>query len=260
MSNAKIAGMNWFITGASSGIGRALALELAKQGHSVALFARSADKLEAVAREVEAVGGKALVLAGDVRDAEAVVMAVQKAESTLGPLDRAVAVAGLATISPFLEQTTEQARTMIETNTLGAIHLAHAVLPVMVARKRGHLCIVASILGRMGVANMSVYAGSKFALLGFAQGLRAELRGTGVGLTVVCPATVETPFLDKAGRTHLPRQDRFLPRLTPEQVAHAVVRAVKRKQRMVTLPWVARISMRLHELFPATFERIFYWF
>lgn len=252
--------MNWFVTGASSGIGRALALELGRQGHAVALVSRSAEKLEALAKEIEAAGGKALVLAGDVRDAEAVVAAVQKAESALGPLDRAVAVAGLATISPFLDQTAEQARTMIETNTLGAIHLAHAVLPVMTARKRGHLCIVASILGRMGVANMSVYAGSKFALLGFAQGLRAELRGTGVGLTVVCPATVETPFLDHAGRTYLPRQDRFLPRLTPEQVALAIINGVERKKRMVTLPWVARLSMRLHELFPGTFERIFYWF
>ena len=252
--------MNWFITGASSGIGRALALELGRQGHSIALFARSAEKLEEVASEVDASGGKALVLPGDVRDAEAVVLAVQKAEAVLGPIDCAAAVAGLATISPFLEQTAEQARTMIETNTLGAVHLVHAVLPVMVARKRGRLCIVASILGRMGVANMSVYAGSKFALLGFAQGLRAELRGTGVGLTVVCPATVETPFLDKAGRQHLPRQDRFLPRLTPEQVAGAIVKALEKKKRMVTLPWVARISMRLHELFPATFEKIFYWF
>jgi hypothetical protein len=257
MSSAR---MNWFITGASSGIGRALALELARTGHAVALFARSADKLEAVARDVEAAGGKALVLPGDVRDADAVVAAVQKAEAVLGPLDRAAAVAGLATLSPFLEQTAGQARTMIETNTLGTIHLAHAVLPVMTARRRGHLCIVASILGRMGVANMSVYAGSKFALLGFVQGLRAELKGTSVGLTVVCPATVETPFLDKAGRTHLPRQDRFLPRLTPEQVSRAIVRAVEKKKRMVTLPWVARISMRLHELFPATFERVFYWF
>ncbi len=252
--------MNWFITGASSGIGRALALELAMQGCSIALFARSADKLEALAKEVEAAGGKALALPGDVRDAEAVVAAVQKAEAVLGPLERAAAVAGLATISPFLEQTAEQAREMIETNILGAVHLAHAVLPLMVARRRGRLCVVASILGRMGVANMSVYAGSKFALLGFAQGLRGELRGTGVGLTVVCPATVETPFLDKAGRTHLPRQDRFLPRLTPERVARAIVKAVENRKRMVTLPWMARLSMRLHELFPATFERVFYWF
>lgn len=252
--------MNWFVTGASSGIGRALALELGRKGHSVALFSRSAEKLGAVAREVEAAGGKALVLAGDVRNAEEVKKAVAMAESAIGPLDRVAAVAGLADFGPFLEQTPEQFRTMIETNTLGAIHLVHAVLPGMIGRKRGHLCIVASMLGRMGVAGTSVYSASKFALLGFAQGMRAELRGTGVGITVVCPATVETPFLDKAGRAHLPRQDRFLPRLTPEAVAHAVVCAVERKKRMVTLPWVARLSMRLHELFPATFERIFYWF
>jgi hypothetical protein len=130
----------------------------------------------------------------------------------------------------------------------------------MLERGEGRIGIVSSILGRMGFAGMTAYSASKFALHGFVQGLRAELRHSPVSLTLVCPGTVETPFLEKAGRAHIPRQDRYLPHLTPEQVAHTAVKAVLKRKKMVTRPAIAWILLRLHDLFPKTIERVFYWF
>jgi uncharacterized protein len=252
--------MNWFITGASSGIGRAVALELAKRGESVALFARSADKLEAVAAEVRSLGGKVFVFPGDVRNYDQVSSAVRQAIGQMGPLDAALSCAGMAHFGFIADQTPDQWREMLETNALGAMHLVKAVLPGMLERGQGRIGIISSILGRMGFARMAVYGASKFALTGFAQGLWAELRKTPVSLTLVCPGTVETPFLEKAGRGHIPRQDRYLPRLKPEQVARATIHAVLRRKRMVALPFIARLLLRLHDFFPNTIERVFYWF
>jgi len=252
--------MNWIITGASSGIGKAIALELAKRGESVALFARSADKLEAVAVEVRSLGAKAFVFPGDVRNFDQVSAAVREAIAQMGPLDAALSGAGMAHFGFVADQTPDQWREMLETNPLGAMHLVKAVLPGMLERGQGRIGIISSILGRMGFSGMAVYAASKFALHGFVQGLRAELRKTPVSLTLICPGTVETPFLEKAGRAQIPRQDRYLPHLKPEQVARATVVAVLKRKKMVTLPAIARLLLRLHDLFPNTIERIFYWF
>jgi 3-oxoacyl-[acyl-carrier protein] reductase len=252
--------MNWFITGASSGIGRALALEAAKRGDSVALFSRSADKLEAVASDVRSLGGKAFVFPGNIQLLEEVGLAVAQARERMGPLDAAVSCAGLGHFGLFRDQKPDQWNEMIQTNFMGTLHLVKAVLPGMLERGEGRIGIVSSILGRMGFARMAVYGASKFALHGFVQGLRAELRNTPVSVTLVCPGTVETPFLEKAGRGQIPRADRYMTRLTSERVARTTFHAVMKRRKMVTLPFMGRVFLRLHDYFPNLMERMFYWF
>ena len=259
-NNARIGSMNWFITGASSGIGRALALELARRRDVVALFSRSAEKLEAVEADVRDLGGKAFLFPGNVQSFDEVSRAVTQAREQMGALDAAVACAGLGHLGPFVEQAPEQWREMLQTNTLGAFHLVKAVLPPMLERGEGRIGIVSSILGRMGFARMSVYGASKFALNGFVQGLRAELRKTQVSVTLICPATVETPFFETADRRQVPSADWLLPNLKPEEVARATLNGLLKRKKMVTLPFLARVFIRLHDVFPNLTERMFYWF
>jgi len=252
--------MNWFVTGASSGIGRGIALELAKRGDAVALFARSADKLEAVAAEVRLLGGKAPVFPGDVRRYMDIENAVRESYEAMGSLDAVVSCAGMGHLGSFVEQDPERWGEMFSTNALGAMHLVKAALPGMLERKEGRIGIISSIIGRMGFAGMTSYSASKFALHGFVQGLRAELRNTSISLTLICPGTVETPFLEKIDRKYIPSQDRYLPHLTPEQVARMTVKAVLKRTKMITRPTVAWLLLRLHDFFPKTIERVFYWF
>jgi len=183
------------VTGAASGIGRALARELSARGAAVALLDRDEVGLAEVARELGA-----LALAVDVRDAAAIDAAAARVEA-LGGVDLLFVNAGVAAVGPAATTPLDDVRWMIDVNVVGAIAVTRRFLPAMLAARRGRVVFTASIAGLIGAPGMSAYSASKFAVVGFAESLRVELAGTGVSVTVVCPGYVRTGF-HRATRYH----------------------------------------------------------
>jgi 3-oxoacyl-[acyl-carrier protein] reductase len=191
--------VNWsgkvvLITGASSGIGRSLAVELGKRGASVGLLARRADSLREVAREVEAAGGRALALPADVTDAAAVRAAADELRGTFGAVDVLVANAGVGVLTDDYARLGEQVAETVEINLLGAANSAGAVLPEMIARGEGQLVAISSLASYRGLPKSGAYCASKAALwnltLGLARALAPEVR-----VNAVAPGAVDSSWM-----------------------------------------------------------------
>lgn len=249
--------MFYFITGASSGIGRACAVKISKIGKGIALFSRRIEILENLKLEIEKNGAKAIAIKGDVRNIEDLKNGMAEAKNYFGELDNLICAAGVGYLGPFLSQEEWQWKEMVEINTIGVINSVYCFLPYIL-RKGGKICIISSILGKMGFKNMACYSASKFSLHGFVQGLRAELEGLNIKITLVCPGTVETPFFEKADRTQIPKQSRFLKTLTSDEVAEAVINAMEKGKDEVIIPLIAKLFLKFHDIFPVFAEKIFY--
>jgi short-subunit dehydrogenase len=234
----RISGTTVLITGASSGIGAATARAVAAAGGRTVLTGRDGDRLAAVAAET---GGVAFVadLTGPVEVAE--------------PIDVLVNNAGVGWAGPFEEMTDTEIDRLIAVNLAAPIRLTRALLPGMVDRGRGHVVFVASIAGATGVRHEAVYAATKAGLIYFADSLRYELRGSGVGVSVVLPGVVDTPFFDRRGRPY----DRRRPAPIPAgRVARTIVAAIERDRAESYQPGWMRIPARLRGGAPALFRRL----
>lgn len=249
--------MSYFITGASSGIGKACALLLAKRKENVCLFSRNEEELSKIQKEVEKLGGRAIIFKGDVKNLEDLKKAMEEAKKSFGDLKNLICAAGIGYFSPFINQDIWQVEEMIKVNTMGVINSVYTFIP-HIKENGGRIGIISSIQGKMGFKNMCVYGASKFALHGFVQGLREEVKPYKIKITLICPGTVETPFLDKAGRNELPRQAKYLRVLTPEEVAQKVIKAMEKGKREVVMPFMAKMFLKLHDIFPALMEKIYY--
>jgi len=182
------------ITGGGSGIGAAVARALAGRGWTLALIGRRREALEA---SLAASGGRGSVLPADVRDETALAEAVGVAEATFGPLEVAVAAAGVAHVASFTDLGAETFRQTIETNLVGSANLFRAVLPGMLARGRGQLVPLLSVASRRAFSGWSAYCASKWGLLGLVEALREELRGTGVRVSAITPGATRSPLWDE---------------------------------------------------------------
>lgn len=244
------------LTGASGGIGRAAALRLAKQGAKLALFARREESLRAVAAEVEQSGGSALVLAGDVRQSADASRAVAAATERFGGLDALVNCAGVGYLRGVEEATDEEILEQIDVNLSGVCRMTRAALPALRARKGSAIVNVASFAGRVGAPYYSYYNASKFGLVGLTEGWRRELGALGIRVTLVIPAAVETPFLERAGRTRALGVGPAGTVLRPDRVAQAIERALRRHPAEIYLParnhWLAILNVAA----PAISDRI----
>ncbi|HEX2833905.1 MAG TPA: SDR family NAD(P)-dependent oxidoreductase [Thermoanaerobaculia bacterium] len=242
----KIRGKTAVITGASSGIGRATALEMARRGAHVVLGARRLEQLERVADECRALGVRATVVQTDVTKPEDCARLIAQA----GVVDVLVNNAGFAVLDAIAEADVDDFREMMETNYFGAVHTTQAVLPQMLARRAGTIVNVSSICGIMGYARMGGYCATKFALVGFTEALRDEVLPRGVRVALVCPATTKSEFFVRAERDKMPAAERLLPALSSEKVARAVCNAAEDGGYRHILPLFASIYMRLKEVFP----------
>jgi len=191
------AGVRALVTGASSGIGRALALRLAREGARVALAARRETELEQLAEEIRAVRGEAVVLPCDVSDAASVADTAARARETWGGIDLLVNNAGYGHHRTFLEWSVEDMERMMRVNYFGALYFTKALLPAMVEQRRGWLVFVASVAGKIASPEESAYAASKFAMVGLASALSIEVEDAGVHVLTVCPGVIRTPFFDE---------------------------------------------------------------
>ena len=240
----RLRGRSALVTGASSGIGRALTVELARRGVAVQATGRDREALE----ELSASTG-ADVLSADLRDPAS----VERVSSWAGSVDILVNNAGFGWAGPFNEISPGDIDELIQVNVVAAIQLTRAVLSGMIDRGLGRVVNVGSIAGHVGVGHEAVYAATKAALIAFTDSLRYELQGTGVGVTLVSPGVVETPFFARAGRPY----SRSFPRMIrPERVASAIVRAIERDVADVFVPRWMTVPARLRGAWPAFYRAL----
>lgn len=249
----EIDGKTVLITGASSGIGRATAIEFARRRGRLVLAARRTSLLEDVATECRKIGAETKIVATDVTrraDCEALIAAA-------GPVDILVSNAGFAVFDPIENAKPADLEAMMATNYFGTVYCTAAVLPQMLEHRSGSIVIVASIAGLMGYAGMGGYCATKFALVGFAEALRDEVIGRGVRVALVCPGTTETEFFVKAERGKMPGASRLIGSLAPERVARAICDAARDGRYRRILPLSAAIFMRLKEHSPRLAHAVF---
>jgi short-subunit dehydrogenase len=236
------------VTGASSGIGAALATEWARRGARLVLAARRRERLESVAAEVRRLGGEAAVVECDVtRDGDPE-QAVARGVAEWGRLDVAVANAGFGLSGTFDELTLDDYRRQMETNVFGLLRTLTAVLPE-IRRSRGRIALVGSVAGFVSTPGASAYGMSKAAVGALAQSLRHELRPEGVSVTHIAPGFVESEFRLKDARERLrPDARESVPAwlLVPSEVAaRAIVRAVMRRRREAIITGHGRVLVFL---------------
>ena len=237
------------VTGASRGIGREVAREAARLGAKVGLVARSGPELEALADQL---AGPALAVTADVGDRREVEDAVERVASELGPVDVLVANAGVGAYGPFAAMDPELLERMVRVNFLGTAHALRAVLPGMLERGRGRVCVVASVAGRFGPPLEAAYGATKFAQVGLAEAVAVEVKRRGVGVSVVDPGVVDTSFFTARGHPYA----RDFPKPIPaSRVAATVVRAVEAGEGEYFVPRAFRAALAVRHLVP----RLYGW-
>jgi NADP-dependent 3-hydroxy acid dehydrogenase YdfG len=184
------------VTGASGGIGAAVAASLAQAGAKVALLARKEERLSGLASEIERYGGVALPVRCNVADAAEVSTAVDEVRTVLGPIDILVNAAGVTIPAKVEDARLEDLRQMMDINYFGVVHMVRATLPDMKTREFGHVVNIGSVAGRRGEFTLAGYCASKFALAGFTEALRLELFGTRINVSLINCSPVDTPMLD----------------------------------------------------------------
>lgn len=234
------------ITGASSGIGRAAALEMARRGADLVLGARRGERLEETAAACRALGVRATGVVMDVTKPDD----CRKLIAAADRVDVLVNNAGFAVYDAIADAKLEDLRALMETNYFGAVQCTQAVLPQMLERGDGTIVNVASITGIMGFARMGGYCATKFAMIGFSEALRAEVLPRGVRVALVCPGTTDTEFFVKAERGKMPGASRLMLAISAEKVARAVCNAAEDGRYRRILPLLAAIYMRFKEICP----------
>jgi short-subunit dehydrogenase len=229
------------ITGASSGLGRGMALEIAKRGGQLALLARREDLLKEIVDETG--NSKAVFATADVRDAKAVREASDRFRKELGPIDILIANAGIGTSDHAVSLTPEHAANVIGINMLGAVNSVAAVLPEMVERRHGRLVAISSLAAYRGLARSAAYCASKAALSAYFESLRIDLRHTGVGVTTIHPGFIKTALT--AGR------EAKMPYLMElDDGVKKIVGAIEREKKSYAFPWQLATIVRAGMLMP----------
>jgi short-subunit dehydrogenase len=221
------------ITGASSGIGRACAVEFHRSGARVAAAARSADKLQGLAGELG--DDRILPVHMDVTEGTQRDAALAAIRARWGRVDVLVNNAGWASFGSVMDVSLDDAERMVRLNLLSAVAMIKAVLPEMIARRSGQIINISSVVGNQPIARMAFYSATKAALSSLTAGLRMELRGTGVDVILVSPGSTATGFFEAATLTNVAAVRLAETQYTPQRVARAVVGCSRRRRREVTL-------------------------
>lgn len=249
----KLEGKIIAVTGSSSGVGASLSVMLASQGAIPVLIARRADKLAEVAAGIR---GGHLTVQADTTDNEQVKLAVDGIMKRYGRIDAWVNNAGFGAFEPFAEMPIERFEQLMDVNYMSLVRCTKAVLPQMLAARRGHIVNVVSVAGKIGTAKAAGYSASKHAALGFTSSLRAELAGTGVRVSAVNPGPIDTPFFDLADPTGDYKRNIEWFMLKPERVAKAICRILRSGKAEITMPLSASFGAKLLQLFPNTLSGI----
>jgi short-subunit dehydrogenase len=238
-----LAGQVAIVTGASSGIGYALARELAREGCKLGLVARRREKLQRLADEITGSGGSAAVGGADVADRNQTLAAIAELSASLGPVDLLIANAGVGAPTLLDPPNTHDVEKMFRVNVFGMVYAIEAVLPQMLKRGRGHIAAVSSLAAYKGLPGESGYSSSKAAVNNYLEGLRIQLRDKSIAVTTICPGFVKTP-MTAVNKFKMP----WL--LEADDAARRIVRALKRRKKVLNFPWQLSILMKLTAWLP----------
>lgn len=241
------------ITGASSGIGEALAKRYGRAGANVLLLARNAERLAAVADAIKRAGGAATAYVIDLANADAIEETSAKIAREVGTPDILVNNAGAGRWLPLTKTTAAEALSMLEVPYLAAFNLTRAFLPLMLSRRSGAIACVTSPASYLAWPNAAAYIAARRALAGFTEALRGEVRGKGVTVTLVVLGMVESPYWEHnpGSRENAPvANSRLAPTMSPEDAAEAIFDGVERRQRTVAKPAMLRAVFLLNAVAP----------
>jgi short-subunit dehydrogenase len=250
-------GRKALVTGAARGIGRSIAIELAKAGCDVWLVDLDAEALQTAAAEVHARGVEAVSEICDVAEPQQISRCVAAVLRRWGKLHVLVNNAGVVYYGPVRELTAEHWRHTLAVDLHAAIQFIRELLPTLEAQDEAHILNVSSVGGLVAIRNLAAYQTCKFALVGLTQSLRADLRWTGVGATALCPGFTKTRFIQRVERLGSSRQAGAVPDrwcTTPEHVAKAAVKAIRRNRGLVVLTPLAKMLFGLWRLSPRLFD------
>jgi len=256
MPKRQIENKRVIITGASSGIGRALAVELARGGARLALTARREDRLETLRKEIESTGGEAIIVPGDITDANIRAELIDRTTGELGGIDILINNAGVGASGLFEDAASDRLRQVMEVNFFSLVELTRASLPHLRAGDDPLIVNLSSIVGQRATPHNSEYSASKFAVEGFSEALRVELAQQGIGVLVVRPGTTETEFfaaaLDQTSNANWPDHRP----VSAEKVARQIVGAIRRRKRNITPYFLGRIMCLIQRISPSLMDRI----
>ena len=236
------------ITGASSGIGEASAIQFAKKGANLILVARREEKLLAVKKKISKFNVKTLVCQCDVSQKSQVKQMAKTVLEKFGRIDILVNNAGFAIYGTVSDLGIEEIESQMATNYFGMVYCTKNFLPIMLEQNSGHIVNVASVAASFGLPGIASYCASKFAMLGFSEGLRHELQNTGVRVTVVSPIMVRTNFFDHPSFKTLPKYSPIS--LSAEKVAKTVIKAANSSRLEIIVPSVVRGAVWAKHTFP----------
>jgi short-subunit dehydrogenase len=238
------------VTGASAGIGRATAVALAKEGACLALASRNSEALSALAEELKAAGRQVLVIPTDVTQREQVEGLVQKVIVQLGRVDILVSNAGEYIRAPIIELDPATIQHSLDVNFFGGVYCAKAVLPHMLTQKSGHIVFVTSMDGKIGLPPDAPYVSAKFALTGFCEVLRQEVRESGISVTNVLPGRVDTVMIEELKFAWIS------PKISPESVAAAILNGIRKRKPIVIIPPAAKLLYYINVFAPGLSDRL----
>ena len=237
------------ITGASSGIGEAAAEQFAKRGANLVLVARRKEKLEQVEQKLSKYSIKTLIQVCDVSDKQQVKQMSEKVIETFSKIDILVNNAGFVIYGKVEELSIEDIESQMKTNYFGTINCTKHFLPYFLKQNSGHMINVASVGGSFGVPGIASYCATKFAMLGFSEGLHHELHGTNVGVTVVSPIMVRTSLFDHPSFKNFAKHATGIS-LSADTVANAIIKASDSSKLEIVVPSYVRIGIWFKQTFP----------
>lgn len=236
------------VTGASRGIGRAVAEMAADRGARVGLVARNESELRLVLDKID---GQGAVAIADVASRAQTERAVAEVEAALGPIDIVVANAGVGLYGAFVDTNPDDFERPLAVNVLGTMYVLRATVPKMAERRRGHVVVIGSIAGRIGAPFEAVYSATKFAQEGLVEALAIELSAFDIGVSIVNPGVVDTDFFDARGHVY----DRTFPKqVHSDKIARAVVRSVERGRLEAFVPGWLRAANVVRHLAPPLYR------
>jgi len=246
------------VTGASSGIGAATAKAMARSGGRLLLLARNQVALEKVASEIVANNGEAKVYPVDLADAEAVDRVTNKISVEVGTPDIIINNAGAGRWLFTEETSSQEAVELMAMPYFAAFYVTRAFLPGMLKRNSGHIVNFTAAAALVGFPGTTGYTAARWAMRGFNEALRAELYGTGINVTLCIPAVVRTPYWEHnpGSEERIPKISRYVPTLTAEQVADAIVRGVEKNKKEIVKPFMLRLLRTLHTIAPNTLDQM----
>ena len=247
-------GKTALITGASSGIGAATARAVAEAGAQVLLLARRAAELDRVAGSIPT--GAARTYPVDLSSAAAVAQVAERISTDVGTPDIIVNNAGAGQWKFVDETSPEEAVQMMAVPYFAAFYVTHAFLPAMLRRNTGHIVNVSSVGSRFVWPGATAYIAARWAVRGFTEALRADLAGTNIGVTLFESGVVESPYWEHnpGSRERVPKMGKLVPELTSEAVGRAIVRGIERRQKLVVVPFMMKLTYWQHAVFPGVVQ------